>query len=101
MGFEDIATKEDLKAFESRMVALLKSTMSSSIKKTETYMTLKEAALYIKKRPQHLGEIVRAGEISYIRDGRLIKFDIKDLDNYMRSHRIMSDDEAASAAAAR
>lgn len=98
MQLEDIVTKDDLKALETRIAAMIKNVAPAQ--KKDPYMTLKEAAAYIKTKPQKLGEQVRAGDIPFIRDGRLIKFDVKDLDAYMRAHRIMSDDECASAAMA-
>lgn len=45
--------------------------------------TLKEAALYLGRSPWSMRELVWAGKIRFIKDGRKMYFDIKDLDNYI------------------
>lgn len=98
MGFEDIVTKADLKAFEARITAMLKNAVAPA---KDAYLNEKEAAAYIKLKPKTLGDMARAGEIASIKAGRRRMYATTDLDAYMKACRIVSDAEAASAAVAR
>lgn len=87
MQLEEIATKKDLEEMEKRILKAL-GLAQKAADNGEKYYTTKTAAAYLQMRPQKIGELVRAGEISHIRDGRLIKFSQKDLDKYMNDRRI-------------
>ena len=98
MGFEEIATKEDLKALETRIAAEVAKIIPAS---DSPYMLLEDAARYIQTAPRTLREKAHTGEVAYILDGRLLKFNKKDLDTYMANRRIRSNDEVNALAAAR
>lgn len=98
MGFDDLITKADLAA---AMKVLMEQMKAIKAPKEDKYLNLEEAARYIKRKPSTLGDLVRNGEIAYIRDGRLLKFTIEDLDRYMMAHRVMSNAEIESAVSVR
>lgn len=95
MGFEEIATKDDLAALEKRILAALAPKAAKDEQRT---FTLKDAATYIGVRPRKLGDLVRSREIPHIRFGKEPKFLKSDLDNYLFQHRVSSSAELESAA---
>ena len=96
----ETVTKEDLDKLAERITAaIMQKTVKPEPK--EKYLTLEQAAKYIGDKKSRLGEKVRNGEISYIKDGRLIKFCIADLDAHMMARRIPSNAEIASLASVR
>lgn len=52
------------------------------------YLTVPEAATYLGCTVVALRRKVQRQDIPYIKDGRSVRFDIRDLDAHMRAHRI-------------
>jgi len=51
--------------------------------------TIKEAAEYLGRSTWSMRELVWAGKIPFIKDGRKFYFDIKDLDEYIEKNKSM------------
>lgn len=50
--------------------------------------SVKEAAIYLGRTAWALREMLWAGKIPYIRDGRRILLDIRDMDNWIEKHKM-------------
>ena len=94
MTADELVTRNDLE----RVQASILKAMHDMIHPLEKYLSFDEAVQYLKTTKRSLAERVRNREIPYIKDGKFIKFLREDLDAYMESHRVMSVDEARSAA---
>ena len=53
-----------------------------------TLMTTNEAAEYLRYAPSYLRKLVMLNKIPYIKFGRAVRFEQKDLDEYITRHRI-------------
>jgi excisionase family DNA binding protein len=51
-------------------------------------MTTNEAAEYLRYAPSYLRKLVMLNKIPYIKFGRAVRFEQKDLDEYITRHRI-------------
>lgn len=93
----EFLTKEDLDDLKKCVLSALEN--AKKIQDNEPpYLNLEQAAKYIGVKASTLGEMVRNGEISYIKVGLRIMFRRVDLDAYMMNHRVMSNAEIASLA---
>lgn len=50
-------------------------------------LTIDEAALYLGRRKWGVRELMYAGKLSFIKVGRRIHFDIRDLDKFIERHK--------------
>ncbi|MCQ2103794.1 MAG: helix-turn-helix domain-containing protein [Fibrobacter sp.] len=102
MTADELLTKTDLE----KAVSTLKNELLDSISAmigggTATgsrVLNVKQAAEYLKCAEDTVRKRAQRGEIAYSKDGRDLKFYISDLDEYLRSKRIMSVDEASQKA---
>jgi len=54
---------------------------------TKRLYTVSEAADYLGRSVNAIREMQWAGKLSYIKDGKRILFDIRDMDSWIESHR--------------
>lgn len=97
MDVNEIATKADIAELVKRIETMF-AKITAPKPANETYLTLKEAADYMRYNKTTLGTKARAGEVPSIRDGHIIKFLKSDLDKYMQQRRRMSSEELESKA---
>lgn len=101
MTADELLTKTDLERVVSSLkVELLDSIQSllGGVGRVGNVLNVKEAAEYLKCAEDTVRKRAQRGEIAYSKDGRDLKFYISDLDEYLRSKRIMSVDEASQKA---
>jgi excisionase family DNA binding protein len=62
--------------------------VTEELNELQLWLTIDQAAQYLNTTVRHIRELVYRREISFSRAGRLLRFDRRDLDEYMSSRRV-------------